>query len=97
MTGAGRGEASKDERSIDAAIWDTRAALVRTLPAGGPAERSPLPPKGAGLRPLRELLGNYLALPAASREDVSLILENGQAFRTDDIDALLARPDSPFR
>ncbi|MFC5797192.1 hypothetical protein [Sphingopyxis terrae] len=53
--------------------------------------------QGAELRPLRELLGNYLALPAAARDDVSLILENGQAFRADDIDALLARPDSPFR
>ncbi|MFC0103675.1 hypothetical protein [Sphingopyxis terrae] len=97
MSGAGRREAAKDDRPIDAAIWDARAALVRALPAAGTAERSPLPPKGAELRPLRELLGNYLALPAAARDDVSLILENGQAFRADDIDALLARPDSPFR
>jgi hypothetical protein len=77
-------------------IWNLRGTLSRARDQADGVEVPPLPEDTGALRPLREILADYVSASPAEREQYSLILENGQAFAADDIAELLARPDSPF-
>jgi hypothetical protein len=81
----------------DEEIWDERGTLTLAHYQSEGSELPPLPEERSEPRPLREILGRFAAASAAEREHFSLILENGQAFSSDDISAMLGRKDSPFR
>lgn len=78
-------------------IWEQRGTLTLVHDESGGAELPPLPDERAEPRPLREILGRFVAARPAERERFSLVLENGQAFSADDISEMLGRADSPFR
>jgi hypothetical protein len=81
----------------DKEIWDQLGTLTRAHDESDGSEVPPLPEERPAPRPLREILGRLAATPPAEREGYSLILENGQAFSSDDIGEMLSREDSPFR
>lgn len=78
-------------------IWDQRGTLTLAHDEGGGAELPPLPGERGDPRPLRDVLGRFVAATPTERERFSLVLENGQAFSADDIAELLIREDSPFQ
>lgn len=80
----------------DEDVWAQPATLARTRDTEGGVALPPLENVRPSPRPLREALGEYVAATPQERGAFSLVLENGQAFSADDIDALLRRPDSPF-
>lgn len=93
----GEGQPRQNSGKAGDEIWDERGTLTLAHDESESSELPPLPEKRSEPRPLREILGRFAAASAAEREHYSLILENGQAFSSDDISEMLSREDSPFR
>ncbi len=77
-------------------IWSQRGTLTLAHDRQGGSELPPLSEERGAPRPLREILGVFIAATPDERERYSLVLEDGQAFSADDISEMLDRADSPF-